>query len=110
MLTHHDILLKLRSILAETLNAEPGPDADLIAGGLLDSLTLVSLLLRLEEEFRIRIDMEVLDLEAFRTPASIGALISGKLDDPGGPAAGGAAGDSGGEALLPSGEDRARAG
>ena len=109
MLTHHDISLKLRSILAETLNAEPGPDADLIAGGLLDSLTLVSLLLRLEEEFRIRIDMEALDLAAFRTPASIGAVIYGKLEDPGG-AAVRAAGDPGGEALLPSGEDRARAG
>jgi D-alanine--poly(phosphoribitol) ligase subunit 2 len=53
----------------------PNPDTDLIAGGLLDSLALVELLVELEEEFDVRIAVDHLDLEDFRTIKRIVAFI-----------------------------------
>ena len=53
----------------------PANDIDLIDGGLLDSLMLVDLLVKLEQEFQITVAMDKLDLEDFRTVERIGDYV-----------------------------------
>ena len=51
-----------------TLDVDLGADgADLLAKGSLDSLVLVELLYFIEQKFSVRIDVEHLDLDDFRT-------------------------------------------
>jgi acyl carrier protein len=50
------------------------PDFDLVAGGL-DSLAMVSLLLHLEEEFRVKIPDDKLNWATFRTPGTLWETI-----------------------------------
>lgn len=47
------------------------PDTDLFETGILDSLVFVDLLLGIEQAFGIHVDVEDMDLEAFRTPRAI---------------------------------------
>jgi methoxymalonate biosynthesis acyl carrier protein len=56
----------------------PSPDKDLIESGIIDSLTFVELLARLEQEFSIRIPLEDLDLDQFRSIARIGEFVRAK--------------------------------
>lgn len=58
----------------------PSPDADLLASGLLDSLALVELLFQLESIYGVRISLENLDLESFRSVASIAAFVARERD------------------------------
>ena len=71
------------------------PEQDLLDSGLLDSLTLVQLLLDLESRFGVAIPLEELELDDFRTLESIARLIQrrksavdgesqNRLDDAGG--------------------------
>jgi acyl carrier protein len=53
----------------------PSNDVDLIDAGLLDSLSLVDLLVRLEKEFGINVVMDQLDLDDFRTVDRIGDYV-----------------------------------
>jgi acyl carrier protein len=65
-------------LFVETLSiAAPAPETDLIDTGLLDSLALVELLFALEREFDVRIPLEELDIESFRSVAQIGELVDG---------------------------------
>jgi acyl carrier protein len=57
----------------------PSPDKDLIESGTIDSLTFVELLTRLEQEFSIRIPLDDLDLDQFRSIARISDFIQTKL-------------------------------
>jgi methoxymalonate biosynthesis acyl carrier protein len=57
----------------------PSPDKDLIESGIIDSLTFVELLARLEQEFSIRIPLEDLDLNQFRSIARIGEFVRAKI-------------------------------
>jgi acyl carrier protein len=59
---------QIRKLFDEYLHVQiPSDDVDLIDGGLLDSLMLVDLLVRLEKEFGITVAMDKLDLDDFRT-------------------------------------------
>ena len=51
------------------------PDLDLLAGGLMDSLVLVDLLVALERAYSIPIEMEDLDFDDFRTLRGITAWV-----------------------------------
>lgn len=51
------------------------PEQDLLDSGLLDSLTLVQLLLELESRYGVSIPLEELELDDFRTLASIARLV-----------------------------------
>jgi acyl carrier protein len=53
----------------------PGPEADLITSGLLDSLAIVELLYRIEQDMGVTIPVDDLDLADFRTVRSIAALL-----------------------------------
>lgn len=51
------------------------PDEDLLTTGVLDSMTLIQLLVNLEEYFGIRIPMEELEIEDLRSIESIARLV-----------------------------------
>ena len=69
---------RVQRLFVETLNTAPAsPDTDLIESGVLDSLALVELLFALEREFGITIPLEELDIDAFRSVASIAELVGG---------------------------------
>jgi acyl carrier protein len=57
--------------------AAPDPDVDLVQSGLIDSLGLVTLLFELEREFGVKIPLESLDVEDFRTIGSLLRTIAG---------------------------------
>lgn len=68
------------AILREQLSIEvPDPSSDLIEEGLLDSLGLVTLVVELEQRFTVRIPFETLDVDDFRTVASIAGLVEDRL-------------------------------
>jgi acyl carrier protein len=68
---------RIQRLFRETLNIDvPAPDADLIELGLIDSLALVELLFAIEREFSVALPLEELEIDAFRTVTSIGALVA----------------------------------
>lgn len=57
----------------------PDPETDLFETGILDSLTMVDLIAGLEEAYGIEISLEELEVDTFRTPASIAAFLSDRI-------------------------------
>jgi acyl carrier protein len=55
----------------------PSPDTDLLETGTLDSLKFVDLLACLEEEFGVRVSLEDLELDSFRTISRIADFLAG---------------------------------
>jgi acyl carrier protein len=53
----------------------PSPETDLLDSGLLDSMVFVELLLNLEREFGMRVTIEDLDMESFRSISRIAELV-----------------------------------
>ena len=77
MIEHHGIHRKLTELFARKLNLEvPSVDTDLLGTGLLDSMTLVELLAQLEETFGVSISFDDLELDNFRSIASIAGFVS----------------------------------
>jgi len=71
---------QIASVLAETLHVEvPAPETDLLETGTIDSLGLVDLLVRIEERFGVRVDLENLEVDQFRSVASIASLVARKV-------------------------------
>jgi acyl carrier protein len=67
---------RITAIFAEVLDTElPFPDSDLIAGGVLDSLGLVTLLFEIEQVFGVRLPLESLDIETLRTVEKIADVV-----------------------------------
>ena len=54
----------------------PGPDVDLIETGLIDSLSLVTLIAELESAFDVRFPLESFDVEDFRTLQRMAAIVN----------------------------------
>ncbi|HKQ78949.1 MAG TPA: acyl carrier protein [Blastocatellia bacterium] len=72
---------KLTEIFASKLNLKvPSVETDLVENGLLDSLTLVELLSQLEETFGLSIPIDELELENFRSIASIARLVAQRVN------------------------------
>ena len=70
------VAAQLDQIFRETLSIEPPPpDTDLIATGLLDSLSVVALLVELEQHFGVTVRLEEIDLESLRTLDRLVGLI-----------------------------------
>ncbi len=68
---------KLTELFARKLNLEvPSIETDLVKTGLLDSLALVELLAQLEEIFGLSISADDLELDNFRSIASITQFIT----------------------------------
>jgi len=65
---------QLSRLFAEKLQVEvPSVETDLIDTGLVDSLTFVEFLAQLEAEFGVRVSLEDLEIDRFRTISSIAA-------------------------------------
>lgn len=77
MWTEQKVVGKLQRIFREELFVEPeSPDSDLVQSGVLDSLTVVRLLVVLEQEFGLTVAMDDLDLADFRTIGSIAQWVA----------------------------------
>ncbi len=71
-----EIATKITEMFREHLNINvPAHDTDLIGMGLLDSLALVDLILKIEEEMGIAVNMEELEIEDFRTVDTIATYL-----------------------------------
>ena len=67
---------RITRLIRETLGVEvPSTDTDLIEGGLLDSLALVSLLAELEREFGFELPLDTLEVDDFRTVETAAAYV-----------------------------------
>jgi methoxymalonate biosynthesis acyl carrier protein len=67
---------EITALFTRDLNVEvPSPDTDLLETGRLDSVGMVELLVRLEERFGIRIPLENLEIDQFRSVAAIAAFV-----------------------------------
>lgn len=76
MTSEQEIVARIGRIFEDTLSmSPPAPDLDIIDAALLDSLTLVSLLFAIEQEFAIEIPLDSLEIDALRTLSSIAAMI-----------------------------------
>jgi acyl carrier protein len=73
-----DLQQRVVEVMVQKMHLAPPPvDADLFETGYLDSLSFVSLLVHIEEEFGVQIDLKDLDLNRFQSIASIAAFIAG---------------------------------
>jgi acyl carrier protein len=69
----------VRQLIADKLAVEvAGDETDLLAEGVLDSVTLVQLIMHLEQTFDIRVELADLEIDDLRSVRSIAALV-GKL-------------------------------
>ena len=72
---------RILEVLRGELNLDvPGVETDLLATGLLDSLALVDLLARLEQLTGVRIPLDRLELDDFRTVDRIAGML-GRVKD-----------------------------
>lgn len=71
------IRTNITSIVCKTLTLESIEfEEDLFDSGLLDSLSMIQLMIALEEEFDIRIEPEELDFEDYRSVQSMTEMIT----------------------------------
>lgn len=64
-------------ILRAGLDAEEvGPETDVLESGLLDSVTFVDLLVRLEEAFGVQVEVDEVELDDFRTARAIAHFLA----------------------------------
>lgn len=67
---------RVAALIRDAVGIEvPDGDTDLFESGLLDSLTLVSLLTEIEQSFGFELPLEDLDLDEFRSVNRIGAYV-----------------------------------
>jgi acyl carrier protein len=67
---------RVEALLSRLTFQEPGPDTDLLATGLLDSVTLAQLVTALEREFEMEILMTEVGVESFRYVSGIASLVA----------------------------------
>jgi acyl carrier protein len=79
MIEQRGIHQKLTELFAKKLNLDvPSVETDLVGTGLLDSLALVELIEQLAETFGVSISTDDLELENFRSIASIARFVAGR--------------------------------
>ena len=67
---------RVRLLIREVLGIDvPSADTDLFDSRVIDSLALVTLIAEIEEEFRIRIELDELDLDRFRSVTRIAEFL-----------------------------------
>ena len=72
----HDRIAK---VFTDRLNTDvPSVDTDLFETGILDSLRFVELLAALEESFGVRVSVEELEIDDFRTLSRIAQFVEAK--------------------------------
>jgi acyl carrier protein len=74
---------QVAAIFRDKLNLEvPSVEEDLFETGALDSLAFVSLLVHLEQAFEVKVSLDDLELDDFRSIARIAELIDARLAVP----------------------------
>jgi acyl carrier protein len=69
---------QVAAVFADVLKIKvPTYETDLLATGLLDSLGFVNLLLELEQRFGVRVEMEAIEPDHFRSIERIAAFVAG---------------------------------
>jgi D-alanine--poly(phosphoribitol) ligase subunit 2 len=72
-----DVAGEIKSLIQEKFLADPGsPDEDLVNTGVVDSLTLIQLLVYLEERFGVTIPLSELEIDDIRSISSLARLVS----------------------------------
>src|SRR5690348_9586027 len=70
---------QIRALIQEKLLADPGsPTEDLVATGVVDSLSLIQLLVHVEERFAVTIPLTELELDDIRSVTSLAHLIANR--------------------------------
>ena len=70
---------ELTALFSKRLGVEvPSPDTDLLATGRLDSVGFVELLVQLEKRFGLRVELDDVEVENFRSLATIAAYIANR--------------------------------
>jgi acyl carrier protein len=73
------LISQIGRLMAEKLLVEvSSPDEDLLSAGIIDSLSLIQLLVNLEEYFEVRIPLEELQIEDLRSIESIAHLVENR--------------------------------
>jgi acyl carrier protein len=79
MSPEENLVREVHALLREKLYVEvDSPDADLLATGALDSVTLVQLLLHLEERFQMQLPLHELEIEDFSSVAGLARLVAAR--------------------------------
>jgi len=74
-----EVQTRLARIFVERLDVEvPAPDTDLFETGIIDSLRFVALLAALEEAFGMRVTVNELEIDDFRTLSRIADFLAAK--------------------------------
>jgi methoxymalonate biosynthesis acyl carrier protein len=82
MISEIDLHWQLMHLFASKMNLTVASiDTDLIGSGLLDSLKLIDLLLQLEQEYGVEISLDDLEVDNFRSIASIAAFVARRDGD-----------------------------
>lgn len=77
MKQQNPIQMKVKSIVCNTLTLEKiAYEEDLIDSGLLDSLSIVHLMVALENEFNLKIEPEEIDFEDYRSVKSMTEMVT----------------------------------
>jgi D-alanine--poly(phosphoribitol) ligase subunit 2 len=72
---------EIASMVSEALQVDDlAPDTDLLETGTLDSLGLVEVLLQLERRFGVKVDLDGLDFDHFRSVANIADFVARARD------------------------------
>lgn len=80
MLSGEDLAAEIQVLLSEKLLiAVQSPATDLLEGGILDSLTLVQLLVHLEEHFGFKMALEDIEIDDLRSINSIARLVAARM-------------------------------
>ncbi len=81
MLSEEDVASQVQALLEEKLFVTvESHETDLLAAGILDSLTLVQMLTHLEERFGLRVAVEDLEIEDLRSIHAIARLVVRQKD------------------------------
>jgi len=71
-----DVQRRITDWFLESLHLEiPAPETDLLETGVLDSLGFVELVLHLEKEFGVKITLEHVEIDNFRSVERIAAFL-----------------------------------
>lgn len=75
---HAGVESSVHRIFRDSLELDVEVDTDVIAGGMLDSLAFVQLLLALEDEFGVTVDLADLELDDFSSVARVARLVTAR--------------------------------
>jgi acyl carrier protein len=79
MLAPETLADQIARVFATKLHVEvPSVDTDLVETGVLDSMAFVELLLSLEEGFGVKVSLDELELDNFRSIARIAEFVAGR--------------------------------